>query len=69
MFKPISDPGKNPNTAETEITIAVSNTAIKILNSAIRSFEKYDRDDVKYVKNLEALKAELHTVWTILNPS
>ena len=69
MFKPISDPGKNPNTGEQEITIAVSNTAIKILNSAIRSFEKYDRDDVKYVKNLEALKAELHIVWTILNPS
>jgi len=42
--------------------------AIK-LDSAIRAFDKYDKDDAKYVRPLEELRQTIHDIWALLHPS
>jgi len=42
--------------------------AIK-LNSAIKAFEQYDKDDKRYTVPLEELRQTIHDIWAQLHPS
>lgn len=63
---------KDPQTTEKYMTVNISNTSVKIINTALNQMdesEKFDRDDTRYVVNFKDTKDGIHEIWKLLNPS
>ena len=63
---------KDPETTEKYMTVNISNTSVKIINTALNEMEalqKYDRDDKRYEINFKDTREGIHNIWKLLNPS
>ena len=68
-MKIIGNVEKDNNIHKKKITVEIDEDDIIKLNSAILSFEQYDKDDLRYTKPLEELRNTIHKIWTLLHPS
>ncbi len=64
-----TSPEKNPENGILQLLIFIDRDDSLILEQALKSFDKYDKDDSKYIKKLEHVKSTIHDIWAQLHPS
>ena len=64
----IGDVEKNNLDSERYITITMSNSYVKLIKSAVESYQG-DKDDPRFREKMEALRDDWHQVWRKINPS
>lgn len=65
----INNPEKNPENGKLQLLVRLDRDESLILEQALRAFDKYDKDDNKYVTRLTHVTTVVHDIWKQLHPS
>jgi hypothetical protein len=65
----IGSPEKNQENAKMELLVKLNADDSLILEQVLKAFDKYDKDDSKYIAKLESVKDNIHKIWALLHPS
>jgi len=68
-MKIFGDVEKDKETGINKILVELNADDTKILDQAIRAFDKFDEDDFEHRAKIEDLKEQLHKVWALTHPS
>ena len=59
----------NDKKPKKKVILEVDEEESIILNSMVKAFTQYDKDDPKYVTKLKTLEDDIHNLWILLHPS
>ena len=57
------------DTGKLKVLVEINSDDSLILEQALLSFEKYDKDDNRYISRLNSIKEQIHKTWTLTHPS
>jgi hypothetical protein len=60
---------KDPETGKLKILVEINSDDSLILEQALLAFDKYDKDDNRYIERLNSVKEQIHKTWAITHPS
>jgi hypothetical protein len=60
---------KDPETGKLKVLVEINADDSLILEQTLLAFDKYDKDDNRYIARLNSVKEQIHKTWTLTHPS